>query len=190
MKLLLTLLLAITLSACSGVKINTDYAVEQDFSQYKRFAWHPDGVQPSKSLDTMGGDIYDSRVRRFVSQALAERGFEQSSQPDFYINYGVVTEDRVSIRSYNTYGGYGPGWYGYGYYGPYYGGVGSTQTTVSYYTQGMLILDVIDARNNQLVWRSTADSRVDNSSTPQKKEENMRKIIDGMLAKFPPPPGG
>jgi hypothetical protein len=173
---------------CSTINITTDYALEQDFDGYRSYQWHPDGTAKSASLEAMGGDIFDTRVRRLLEQTLADKGLVQSATADFYLNYSVVTEDRVSINTYNTYGGYGPGWgyYGYGGFGPW--GVGSTQTSVHYYTQGTVIIDVVDAASNKLVWRSSADSRVDNNSTPEQKERNLRKAFAKMFEKFPPPP--
>lgn len=175
-------------SGCSTITVTTDYALEQSFANYHSYAWHPDGVQNSHALDVMGGDIFDTRVRRIINETLAEKGMVTSDTPDFYVNYSVVTDDRVSINSYNTYGGYGPGWgyYGYGW-GPYGAwGVGSTHTSVNYYTQGMVVIDVVDASTNKLVWRSTADSRVDQKNSPEKKEQDLRKSVTKMFANFPP----
>ena len=174
---------ATLLTACATVNVNTDYALEQDFSGYRHYAWHPDGVQKTTSLDTMGGDIFDNRVRLAIEHALSQRGMVKAEAADFYVNYSVVTESRMSVNTYNTYGGYGPGW-GYAPYGGW--GHGSTHTSVYYYTQGTLIIDVIDATTNKLAWRSTADGRVDQSSTPEKKEQALRKTITKMLEKFPP----
>lgn len=133
----------------------------------------------------MGGDIYDNRVRRVIDSSLSERGMVRADSADFYVNYDVVTEDRASINSYNTYGGYGPGW---GYYPYPYGGLGmdGTHTSVYYYTQGTLIIDIIDASSGKLVWRSTAASAVERQSTPEKKEQTLRKTVEKMFEPFPP----
>lgn len=182
------LLVSLTLAACSTITVTTDYALEQNFGSFHSYAWHPDGVRNTRSLDLMGGDIFDTRIRRIINETLAQKGMIKSDTPDFYVNYSVVTEDRVSINSYNTYGGYGPGWgyYGYGW-GPYGAwGVGSTHTSVSYYTQGQVVIDIIDAASNKLVWRSTADSRLDEKGSPEKKTEDLRKAVDKMFANFPP----
>ncbi len=182
------LVLLASLSGCSTITVTTDYALEQNFGNYRGYQWHPDGTQKSKALDQMGGDIFDARIRRIINQTLAEKGLTESDEADFYVNYSVVTDDRVSINTYNTYGGYGPGWgyYGYGYGGYGAWGAGSTHTSVSYYTQGMVIIDIIDAGSNKLVWRSTADSRLDQKTTPEKKEQDLRKSVSKMFENFPP----
>jgi hypothetical protein len=178
------------LAGCSSVTVNTDFALDQDFSQFHRYAWHPDGVKKSASLDALGGDIFDNRVRRAVEDILASKGMSRGEPADFYINYSVVTEDRMSVQTYDTYAGYGPGWgyprWGYGpYYYPYGGG---TQTSVYYYKQGTLIIDVVDAKTNKLAWRSTAEGPVDLEGTPEQREQGLRKAIGKMFERFPPEP--
>jgi hypothetical protein len=180
------LLATLSLTSCSTITVSSDYALEQDFSGYRQYAWHPDGIDKSASLEAMGGDIFERRVRRLIEAKLQALGMRQNEEADFYINYSVVTDERVSIDSYHTYGGYGPGWGYYGY-APYYGGLGATQTAVYYYTQGTLIIDIIDGKSDQLVWRATADGRVETQSTPEKREQYLGDIIDRMLGEFPPP---
>lgn len=175
-----------SLAACSTITVTTDYALEQGFVGYHTYQWHPDGIKRNAALNTMGGDIFDARVRRVIDQTLAEKSMKEGPDPQFYVNYSVVTEDRVSINSYNTYGGYGPGWgyYGYGGYGAW--GMGSTHTSVTHYTQGMLVIDIIDAATNKLVWRSTADSRLNQQQSPEKKEQELRQSVGKMFQNFPP----
>ena len=57
---------ALLLAACSGITVNTDYTLEQDFSRYDSFAWHPEGPPQTHSLDQVGGDIFDNRLRQLV----------------------------------------------------------------------------------------------------------------------------
>ncbi len=186
LSVLMSMVLAVT--GCSTIDVSADYALEQDFSQYRSYQWHPDGVMENAALDAMGGDIFAARIKRVINETLAARGLYQDDNPDFYVNYSVITEDRVSINTYNTYGGYGPGWdyYGWGYYGYGPWGVGSTQTSVSYYTQGNIVVDIVDASSNKLVWRGTLDSRLDQSSSPAQKEQDLRKALGKMFENFPP----
>lgn len=177
--------MVVAFTGCTTIDVSTDYALEQDFSQYRVYQWHPDGITQNAALDAMGGDIFAARIKRVTEETLAARGMRQGPDPDFYVNYSVITEERVSINTYNTYGGYGPGW---GYYGYGYGawGVGGSQTLVNYYTEGAIVIDVVDAASNQLVWRGTADSVLDPSLSPIKKEQELRQALSKMFENFPP----
>ncbi len=184
----LLLSMLVTVVGCSTINVSADYALDQDFSQYRSYQWHPDGVRENAALDVMGGDIFATRIKRVINETLAAKGLYQDDNPDFYVNYSVITEDRVAINTYNTYGGYGPGWgyYGWGYYGYGPWGAGSTHTSVSYYTQGNIVVDIVDALSNKLVWRGTMDSVLEPSSSPAQKEQDLRKALTKMFEDFPP----
>ena len=81
-------------------------------------------------------------------------------------------EDKTDIRAYTDYyGGYGYGGYGWGYgYGPY-GGMGGATTTVSQsdYTQGTLILNVMDAKEKFLLYQGIAVGTVQEGNSDRER---------------------
>lgn len=185
------LLIALTwawLAGCSSVTVNTDFALDQDFSHYRTYAWHPDGIAKSDALDALGGDIFDRRLRKAMEDALAGKGMHKGEPADFYINYTVITEDRMAVQTYDTYGGFGPGWGYHRWGGPYYYPYGSPalETSVYYYKQGTLIIDVVDAATNKLAWRSTAEGPVEMQGTPEQREQKLRQVVGKMFEQFPP----
>jgi hypothetical protein len=50
---------------------------------------------------------------------------------------------------------------------------------------GTLLIDVIDAHTNELIWRGTASGIVD----PGKTAEQIQDVVARMLVNFPPPKG-
>ncbi|MEH6552338.1 MAG: DUF4136 domain-containing protein [Pseudomonadales bacterium] len=175
---MLSLALALV-AGCSGLKVSTDYAQEQDFSRYTQWQWHPEGASKTGSQDRMGNDIFDARVKRLVSQNLADKGLNKGDKPDFYVNYATITDSRVSISTYNSYGGYGAGWGGYYGRGAY--GGGTSHTSVNYYDEGTLIIDIIDARTNLLVWRGSGQARLAKQSNAEKNEIKTEETIQKIL---------
>ncbi|ROR94861.1 uncharacterized protein DUF4136 [Sinobacterium caligoides] len=186
LKLLFSTALILAVTACSSYSVNSDYTEDYDFSQVKSFKWHQQPTDQA-SLNYLGGDIFDHRIRDYVTKSLILKGLSNSnSNPDIFVSYGVLTEDRTDINTYNTYSGYAPNWR-YGYYGNNYGiATGSTQTTVSNYKQGTLMIDFIDPKSNQLIWRGTADGRLDKDASPEERREALREVVDKILAQFPP----
>lgn len=177
------------LAACSTVSVSSDYTPETDFAAFKTYKWYHTKLRDPESLQYLGGDIFDQRVRHAINTVLQSKGFVlvEDGPADFKVNYDVLTEDRQDIRTYNTYGGYAPGW---GYYPYGYGGVGTTTTQVVDYKQGQLIIDVLEPEKNLLVWRGTADGRIPKKNeSPQKREEATFNIVAKILANFPPQPG-
>ncbi len=70
----------------------------------------------------------------------------------------------------------------YGYrYGRYGRRVG-TYTTVQKYQQGTLVVDLVDAKEKELVWRGWAKGEVNDSVGKEKIDDTTAKI----LAEYPP----
>ena len=183
---LCTLMSTAVLVACSNFTVDSDYTPDTDFDSYKTYRWYDSEMRDPASLELLGGDIFDRRVRDSINAELRAKGFilQQEGEVDFKINYGVLTEDRQDIRTYNTYGGYAPGW---GYGGGYgYGGLGTTSTQVINYKQGQLIIDIIDPQQEVLVWRGTAEGRIPKNESPEKREQGTRELIAKILSNFPP----
>ena len=180
-KIFSSLFVAAVLSACSNVSINTDYDVDHDFSGYTTYQWHPSGPPQTEGLNKVGSDIFDQRLTRLTEQKLAAKGMSKGDTPQFYINYSVVTQEQVSVDTYNS------GFYGSRHYGNnFYGGGGFSDTRVRYYTQGTLVIDIIDANKNLLVWRASAASKLKSGSTPQQNEADMSAMLDQLFMGFPP----
>ncbi len=187
-RVLPALLGLLILAGCSSpVKVESDYTPEIDFSAFKTYSWYQTALRDPRSLDYLGGDIFDKRVRYNIDAQLQAKGFilKNDGPVDFKVNYDVLTQDRQDIHTYNTYGGMAPG-FGYrGYYG--YGGMGTTTTQVVNYKQGQLIVDVL-LPDATLVWRGTAEGRVPKNEKPEKREQGTRDLIAKILENFPPTP--
>ena len=201
-KYIAVLLLSGILASCSNpISYGSDFESGVDFSSMSSFAWHAPNEYNELSNNYIANEIVDSRIRDHVTDVLQNKCFAMISsteEADFLVNYSIVTTDKIDVRSYNTYAGYGPGWgYGgsYGYYGyPYrYYGVGaapmrtSTETTVSEYTQGTFVLDIISADEDQLIWRGTAEGKMPRAQlTSSQRESLIAEVVERVLRDFPP----
>ena len=119
-------------------------------------------------------DIDRKRIREAAAAELGARGFAfNETAPDFRVamHGGTKTRVRVTDSGYR----YGPG--------PWWGGHG---VDVYQYEEGTLILDVVDAKSNELIWRGTATGVVNPDATPEQKEKQIREAVTKMLANFPP----
>ena len=185
---LLTVTIMLLLAACSNFTVQTDYTPEIDFASFKTYSWYSATLRDPKSLDFLGGDIFDKRVRASIDNELQGKGYTLKTEGDvdFKINYDVLTEDRQDVRTYNTYGGYAPGWGHHGAYG--YGGMGTTSTQVIDYKQGQLIIDIIEPQGEVLIWRGTAEGRLPRNESAEKRETGTQQLIARILSNFPPPP--
>lgn len=184
----LLLVFATLLVACSDWQISSDYLPETDFSELQSYRWYPQPTVDEKDKAYLGGDIADRRIRTIIDQLLAEKGYQLIDEgiPDFQVNYDVLTEDRQEIHTYNTYGGFAPGWGYGGHYG--YGGLASTTSEVVDYKQGQLFVDILLPGDDILIWRGTGEGRLPPKQTAQQRENQSRKILSKILTNFPPSP--
>jgi Domain of unknown function (DUF4136) len=173
--------------ACATLNVQTDYDVDADFTNLRTFAWlDPPIVEdrpPPADTDPFAyNSLLDKRVRAAVTANLEARDFEPaaSDAADFLLRYYVVFRDRV--RSSPYYGGA----YVSGPYGPYWGPYGYYAGTTSYtYSEGTLVIDVIDPKTHQIIWRGWAESPNYDGSFDA---EEVDGAVSAVMARFPPPP--
>ncbi len=178
----LSLFIVAALSGCSGIKVYTDYDPGLDFSHYDTYAWMPDKTEETGDY-RVDNDLVQRRVLQALVNQLELAGFREVSEAeaDFWIAYRVDVLDKTQISSSGSYVTYGQGGRGR------YGGVGYGGGVDSYdYTEGVLVLDFIDPKTEELVWRGTAERRVDAAKGPQKSEERINLAFAKILERFPP----
>lgn len=181
------------LTACSStVSISSDHQTDVNFDALKTYAWREANRFHTASLEYLNSDIIDGRIRGALDTGLSKRGYKavEGQKPDFYITYSITTQDKADIRNYNTYNGVAPGFrYGRYHGGLHYGSVGLIQTheaQVVHYKEGTLVVDVISASNDKLIWRASAEGKLHKNKTPQQRQERINEVVEGMLDRFPP----
>ncbi|MGZ3458198.1 MAG: DUF4136 domain-containing protein [Archangium sp.] len=182
-------LLVLGLVSCTSIKTSTNYDPNavQEVASYRTYAWLPmkEGGDPR-----IHNPIIQARVQQAVDRDLQGRGYKRvdpGQNPDFEMGWHGAVDKKVEADVINSYYGYAwDPWYD-PFYGPVaYGGAGVPQTVVREYTQGTLILDVVDAKSDKLVWRGTAQAELSEHSDAKKSQKLINSAVEKMLAKFPP----
>lgn len=123
-------------------------------------------------------DIWANDVRAAVRNDFRAHGVMEATNqaPDFYVAFYVGLKDRYDINSIGYglpvfHGGFRTGWWGWprGY-----------DVWAVPYTESTVIVDVIDAHTNQLVWRGF-DTNTLNIGEPEK---TLTKAVDSVLSRF------
>jgi hypothetical protein len=177
-------LLGLMLAACAGIEVNTHYdpkAVSR-LESFRTYAWLP---QPEGKDPRVYNDIINSYIHQAVDQELQGRGYQlvdANANPDFRIGWQGAIDSKVDVSTVNSY--YGYGWDPY--WNPYYGGVGMPYTHVYEYEQGTIILDMVDAKANKLVWRGTAQAEVNENPSASRTQNRIGEAVHEMLSRFPP----
>lgn len=175
-------LLVLILTACTTLRVSTDYDPDTDFSDLRSYDWLPAAVIKTGNPEVTYNSLIESRIRGSVDEILKARGYRSSTEsPDFLLAYHVNIDKKESVTYINDLYGYGPGW---GYRGGWV--FPRTEVMVTEYKQGSLVLDIVRASTRQLIWRGVASDDVYADDTPMDKQRKIHKAVTEMLSRFPP----
>ena len=178
----LGLFLLFIITACSPVQVSQDYTPGVNLNGLRSYAWHYD--QQEKTGDIrIDSPLIDTRIRTAIDETLAARGYRRTSrdQADFHVAYQYAI--RAKLRSDNVQTSIG---FGFGSYG-HHSGIGvSTGTDVSNYDEGLLIIDILDARDGSALWRGKGTRQVFIHTEPERMTEQINETVHKILDQFPP----
>jgi len=161
----LVLFFAAALVACSSISTTYDFDPDADFSKYTSYAW--------MKKDNSTNSLLDKRIEKAADYYLGRAGLKKvPDSPDLLVVSHFGTQEKTDVSSY----GYGYGW----------GWRGGGGVDVYQYTEGTLVLDIVDAKTKQLVWRGTAESELDNNTSPNKIDAKLDTVMDALFQNYPP----
>lgn len=166
--------LALLLAGCaSGPTIVANTNPGTDFSAFKTYNF----FQPL-GTDRAGGvrTPLSSRLVSSMNRALISRGMSLDDEPDLLVDFVVSTEDRIDVRTTPTHSVHRSHWNrGFSTWPTY-------NTTVRQYTEGTLIIDLIDPATNTLVGEGAAQNRITNTNfTQQELDEIVNTIMSELM---------
>jgi hypothetical protein len=174
------ILLTASLIACSSISVSSDYDVTVDFDSLRSYDWTPK-VEAEDDDPRLNNSLLDGRVRRAVDYELAQRGFERDVEgsPDFWVTYHVGFDRKLDVTTVQSYPGY---------YGGYRNWGGYSETRVREYDEGSLLIDVVDPKNETLIWRGSAFAPLRERATPEERTARIDEVVGAVMKKFPPQP--
>lgn len=173
--------LALMLAACAtGPSVMTDYDTGYDFASLE-------SVRVVESQQTGNDNIMISpftfdHLHRVISNQLDQRYrlVEAGEEADFEVRYHIVIEERLDVRSYDQR--YGFGYYGFGYHRHPYAPFASPRV----YSQGNLIIDMVDGDSGEPIWRGVAEERLYDKLDPRRQRKILSGAVADILSRFPP----
>ena len=159
-------------------KTSYDFNKSANFASYKTYQ-QKDGTK-------VGQPLIDDRIAGAIDTALAAKGMTKAtSSPDVIVVYHVAFDKQKDISTYSSGygGGYGP--YGYGWGGGWAGG--TTTTQVRDILVGTLVIDIADAKKNEMAWRGIATKEgIDVQAKPEKRDKNITNAVTKIFKNYPP----
>ena len=158
---ILGLVLGLLVGSAAAQSVQSDFDRTFQFSNLKTFSF---AVQRRGATDPLAADsLNDGRIRTGLESQLIANGFRmETDKADFVIAYYVTTKNKLSVQDF----GYGPPrWFG------------GRDIRVNQDTEGTLMVDFIDARTNQVVWRGRAIGTLDMKGVDKKISKSTEKLV-------------
>lgn len=151
-------------AGCSpSIRVQTDWDEGADFSRLKSFDILDNG--------SISDPLISRRIANAVQVHLEERGFvKDAADPDFRVAFYTNVQDRIDVTTW----GYTTSprhWHG------------SSNVTVTQYQVGTLFIDIIDARQNELIWRGWGSGTLGSST---REAHVLQDAVDRILKRYPP----
>jgi hypothetical protein len=176
------LMLGVVLFAgCATATISSDYNRTTDFSKLKTYGWSSE----QKPTGDLRFDAPDLRavIKQSIESELQAKGLQKfaTGQPDLLLKYYITVEAKKESMG--------------DYYPPNFNsrtGMVTMRTTGAQsiaafnYEDGTFVLDMIDPRSGEILWRGSLEGMVDPGGTPEKRKARAPGAVAKVLAKFPP----
>jgi hypothetical protein len=190
-KLFITLVMAAAFMISCGSGSNISKESAKKLKSYSTYSYLP-------NKDTILSKDYDNdRLHQVIISTInnnmsSEDFAIDNRQPDVLVYVHTMFDDKVDVNAnpvYTNYSYYRPGLY----IGPYY----KDYTYDNYFTiqrigadaaikqmpykQKSIVIDFIDRRTNQILWRGTADEEIGS----RRLERDLRNYVDEIFKNFP-----
>ncbi|MEL1262923.1 DUF4136 domain-containing protein [Pseudoxanthomonas putridarboris] len=171
---------ALLLSACAtGPRVTSDVDPSADFSRYRTFAFYSPLAIEGQGYAT----LTSGRIKAAAQTQMESRGYVYDEKsPDLWVNLNAYIQEKTDVVStpevdYDYYYSYRARRY---VSVPYW----RDRTNVYQYTEGTLNVDLVDAKENRLVWEGVAVGRVGRSK-PEERGAKIDAAMAEIFARYP-----
>lgn len=150
--------------AVLGQQVSVNYNHGVDFSQFHTYAWG------SNNANAIKDSILAQVAQQDINAAMQSKGLtmvEENQNPDLLLTANGGMKEQTS---WNAWGMRGWG-----------GGMGSI--TPEQNVVGTMIVDLFNAKSQELVWRGIAENTLNNKGN--KNQEMVHKAVDKMFKQWP-----
>ena len=162
-------LCALALSGCAVKSVHSYLEPGADLNRYRGYAWGPADRSGTGDPRLDNNEIFQQRIQDAVERQLTTRGFEKntSGSPELLVHYHTSVEQRIDLRDKEP-------------------STPCPDCKPFIYDAGTLVIDLVDARTNNLLWRGWSESNVDGVVDNQRwLEERVDETVADIFRRFP-----
>lgn len=167
-------LLALAAAGCATMNVNSYVDRDVDFMRYRTFDWGPADELPTGDPRLDKNPLFQDYMQGAVERQLAAKGLTRpaSGTPDLLIHYHANISRRIDVNRVDRDRGYCYD--------------GNCQVRVVDFEAGTLVLDMVDARTDRVIWRGWAQHSVaDMLDDPDTMADKVNEAVGRMLERLP-----
>jgi hypothetical protein len=147
------------IAGCASMAVSSYMPRDQDLAQYRTYQWEPVDEVATGDPRLDNNWFFDERVRAAVDRQLAARRLEKAplEKVDLVVHYHASVTQAIDVRGVH----------------PEYKYCETEDCGPYVYEAGTLLIDRVDARTQQLVWRGWAEAVFDDVIDNQRSREVM-----------------
>lgn len=180
----------LTLAGCSSYSVVSDYDRSMPFGSYRSYRWSGLGSAGIDDDVVARNPLIYKHIKAAVDRELHAKGFvlKESGPVDFLVSTHAGIRERVTVGPPTVAVSYHRGYYrrGYGYYPAFWYDPYGPYPRLTYYEEGTLVIDVIDAKRDDIAWRGVVTSILKNHDSSEERHKEIDMSVMKVLATFPP----
>lgn len=172
-KISIAAILFIVGSCSPEIRIYSDYDPDYDLKKYTTFTW-----KQIENIELGNNPLYynelnDKRIKSAVQGELITKGYTQSNdKADFVVHYHIIVDDQSIVTTDPHEEFYSPYWT-------------HLRTNISQFREGTLVIDVMDPKNHNLIWRGWGVSAIKEVYTPDQIDHLIKPTVTKIFKRFP-----
>jgi hypothetical protein len=170
----LVALLALAVTRCATMSIGSYVERGTDFTRYATWDWGAADALPTGDPRLDNNGVFQDYLQGAIEKQLRARRFERTTtgEPDLLVHVHASVMQRIDVDRVDRERGYCD--------------AGNCGPRVIEYEAGTLVLDVVDARTNRLLWRGWAQDSLQGIIEDQDvMEAQINRAVRGMFERFP-----
>jgi len=163
---------SLLLASCAPVRVSSYVGRDLDLRRYHTYAWAAPDTFSTGDPRLDNNAFFIERVHQAVDGHLRQKGFEKvgSGQPDFVVHYHARVEQRLDSKEFRAGE---PGCQG-------------SDCRPFVYDAGTLLIDLVDPRSNQLMWRGWVERGLEGVVDDQTwMDQTVDDAVKRIMERFP-----
>jgi hypothetical protein len=166
------------LGACQSMSVDSYSEPGVKWNGLSTYRWLSTRQRVSGSPRAPAAEV-DASMKKLIDEGLRARGLKPSTTgtPDLWVTFHVNLVQDLTVEQVT---------YNYGAYNQMWNAGVQTNAATEVYDQGTLVIDLLSGKDRHLIWRGSAEAKIQSATGPEDRDRIARKAVHDLLEQYPP----